>query len=134
MKVKAKYLADKAIQNPTKPKEELQVITDFDLIHFDLFEMILAQFQNKQNEKKQTIISYISELHSIVAKVVSNLDSSANDKTKKTVEQSVLSAQLNKTMETKNVLYFGNNFKHRILYQVFVKAMKNENDGFTSPA
>ena len=48
--------------------------------------MILAQFQNKQNEKKQTVLSYISELHSIVAKIVANLDSSANDKTKKNVE------------------------------------------------
>ena len=86
LKVKAKYLADKAIQNPDKPKEEIQVITDFDLIPLDLFEMILAQFQNKQNEKKQTVLSYISELHSIVAKIVANLDSSANDKTKKNVE------------------------------------------------
>ena len=76
------------------------------------------------------MLSFIAELHSIVAKVCANLDSSANEKTRKNVEQSVLSAQLNKTMEAKNVIYFGNNFKHRNLYQTFVKSKSD----FTSPA
>ena len=43
-KVKIRYLAEKAVQMPDKPKEVISVITDFDLIPLELFDYTLAQF------------------------------------------------------------------------------------------
>jgi hypothetical protein len=43
-KVKIRYLAEKAILMPDKPKEVISVITDFDLIPLELFDYTLAEF------------------------------------------------------------------------------------------
>lgn len=114
-KVKTRYLAEKAMKNPDKPLEVIGQITDDDLVELELFDFALSQFQNKQNEKKQTITSFIAECHSNVVRVIQKLNVDS-EKTKKNIEQSVISTFLNQRMEQRNTTYFGNNFKHRILY------------------
>jgi hypothetical protein len=49
-------LAEKAMKNPDKPLEVISQITDDDLAELELFDRVVSEFQNKQNEKKQTII------------------------------------------------------------------------------
>lgn len=55
LKVKTRYLAEKARLMPEKPLEIVSQITDDDLIPLELFDCCLAEFQNKNKEKKQTI-------------------------------------------------------------------------------
>ena len=72
------------------------------------------------NERKRTIQLFISECHAQIAKVIAKLGIDA-EKTKLVVGQSVLAHHVNKTMEDRHTAAFGFQFKHRQLYQVFVK-------------
>jgi hypothetical protein len=55
-----------------------------------------------------------------------------SEKTKKNIEQSVLASFINQKMEQRNTVYFCNNFKHRILYQVFVRGQQSGEITFRS--
>lgn len=59
-KVKTRYLAKKALDNPDTPLELVSQITDDDLAELQLFEDVLSQLRNKlKTEREQTINYFI---------------------------------------------------------------------------
>mmetsp|Transcript_8432 Transcript_8432/g.14118 ORF Transcript_8432/g.14118 Transcript_8432/m.14118 type:complete len:814 (-) Transcript_8432:18-2459(-) len=124
LKVKARYLADKARSHPEKPPAQLQQITDDDLVPLELFDFVLAELQNKSSERRQTIAHFLAECHSQVAKAITKLQIDS-EKTKKIVEQSVLAHFLNQRLEQRNTTYFANNFRMRLLHGLFVRQINS---------
>lgn len=120
MKVKTRYLAEKARQQPDKPLNVVSQITDDDLVPLEMFDWVLSQIQHKQSERKQTILAFLNECQVQVHKVIQKLGIDS-DKTKKIVEQSVVVSHINTRMENRHQTYFLNNFRHRNLYLTFVK-------------
>jgi len=93
-----------------------------------MFDWVLTQIQHKFQEAKQTIEQFVWDCQVQVNNVIKKLGIDS-EKTKKNVEQSVIATYINQRMETKNSQQFTNAFKHKNLFQVFVK---NNTTGFRS--
>jgi len=53
-------MAEKALKkDPDTPMNAVTDLTDDDEIPLNLFDFVLAGIQNKQNEKKQTIMTFL---------------------------------------------------------------------------
>jgi len=60
LKVKNIFMAEKALKkDPDTPMNAVTDLTDDDEIPLNLFDFVLAGIQNKQNEKKQTIMTFL---------------------------------------------------------------------------
>lgn len=120
-KVKLEYLAEKAKSMPDKPASQTAVITDDDLVALELFDVVLSQHEFKAKEKRETIQHFYNECREHVARSTKVQGQSYSEKTKKNIEQGSLIDFINKRMEQRAEVYFTNNFKHRNLYQVFIR-------------
>ena len=69
MKVKVRYLAEKAREFPDKPLNKI-VITDDDRIPLELFFDIVATIKNKNAEQRETINEFIKECKDAVAQTI----------------------------------------------------------------
>lgn len=61
-KVKTRYLAQKKLDNPDTPIEQMQV-TDDDLVELELFDQVMSSIQNKIAESRNTYLNFIKECH-----------------------------------------------------------------------
>lgn len=69
MKVKVRYLAEKAREFPDKPLNKI-VITDDDRIPLELFFDIVATIKNKNSEQRETINEFIKSCKDAVAQTI----------------------------------------------------------------
>ena len=61
-KVKTRYLAQKKMDNPETPIEQMQV-TDDDLVELELFDQVMSSIQNKIAETRNTHLNFIKECY-----------------------------------------------------------------------
>jgi hypothetical protein len=64
-KVKTRYLAQKKLDNPDTPLEQMQV-TDDDLVRLELFDEVMSSIQNKISESRSYHMAFIKECHAAI--------------------------------------------------------------------
>ena len=84
-KVQAAYLAEKAVENPDLPKEQL-FITDEDLVKLDYLDQIYDQIKHKYDEKELTIKKLLDDCHKSV-KEMQVKAAKPSEKIQKIIEQ-----------------------------------------------
>lgn len=117
-KVKKLYLTQKAAIVTDKPVAQLE-ITDEDLVPLELFDQVIAQRENKYDEKRQYLVQLIQRAKQEAVAKIKQLGVDT-DKTKKIVENSSFISGLNQLLETNHAGIVTAHYKHQLLYLHFV--------------
>ena len=123
LKIKKKYLVQKALLFPDRPIENL-AITDEDLVPLEFLDDVLGEIRHKQNSKVEIWQEIVDSAKQETVKKIKQ-HGIESEKAKKTLESSVFIQYISQRLDDKHKAFFKFLFMHEQLYRVFIRQPAN---------